>query len=62
MADTKIEDIQVAGVQGNFPWVIVKITAKNGMVGYGEAYAGDRQEGEAAYVRRMILDILKPRL
>jgi L-alanine-DL-glutamate epimerase-like enolase superfamily enzyme len=32
------------------------------MVGYGEAYAGDRPEGEGPYVRRMILDILKPRL
>ncbi|HXY82124.1 MAG TPA: mandelate racemase/muconate lactonizing enzyme family protein [Candidatus Saccharimonadales bacterium] len=62
MVETKIEDIQVTGVNGNFPWVIVKITAKNGMVGYGEAYAGDRPEGEAAYLRRMILDILKPRL
>ncbi len=62
MSDTKIEDVQATAVQGNFPWVLVKITAKNGMVGYGEAYAGDRPEGEGPYVRRMILDILKPRV
>ena len=59
---TKIRDIEVTVVQGNFPWVLVKMTADNDMVGYGEAYASDRQEGEGSYLRSMILDILKPRL
>jgi L-alanine-DL-glutamate epimerase-like enolase superfamily enzyme len=58
----KIKDVEATVVDGNFPWVIVKITASNGMVGYGEAYAGDRPEGEGPYVRRMIVDILRPRL
>jgi len=37
-------------VQGNFPWVLVKFTADNDMVGYGEAYAADRPEAEGAYL------------
>ena len=62
MGAPKIRDVEATAVNGNFPWVLVKITADNDMVGYGEAYAADRQEGEAAYLRKMILDILKPRV
>lgn len=62
MSKYKIKDVQATVVQGNFHWPLVKITANDETVGYGEAYGGDRPEGEGPYVRKMILDIMKPRL
>ena len=48
--DLEITDVQTTVVEGNFPWVLVRIYTDAGIVGTGEAYWGG---GEDAIIERM---------
>src|SRR3954465_1403203 len=36
----KITDIRTAVIEGNFPWVLVRVYTDEGIIGLGEAYWG----------------------
>ncbi|WP_160134624.1 mandelate racemase/muconate lactonizing enzyme family protein [Halococcus salsus] len=48
--DAEITDVQTAMVDGNYPWVLVRVYTDAGVVGTGEAYWGG---GETAVIERM---------
>ena len=48
--DVEITDVQTTVIDGNFPWVLVRIYSDVGLVGDGEAYWGG---GEAEIIERM---------
>ncbi|WP_010612633.1 mandelate racemase/muconate lactonizing enzyme family protein [Halococcus hamelinensis] len=48
--DAEITDVQTAMVDGNYPWVLVRVYTDAGVVGTGEAYWGG---GDTAIIERM---------
>lgn len=48
--DVKITDVQTTMVDGNYPWILVRVYTDTGVVGTGEAYWGG---GDDAIIDRM---------
>ena len=48
--DVEITDVQTAQVDGNYPWILVRVYTDAGIVGTGEAYWGG---GDTAVIERM---------
>ena len=48
--DVKITDIQTTIVDGNYPWILVRVYTDAGLVGTGESYWGG---GDAEIIDRM---------
>ncbi|SFL33385.1 D-xylonate dehydratase [Halogranum rubrum] len=48
--DAKITDIQTTMVDGNYPWILVRVYTDAGVVGTGESYWGG---GDTAIIERM---------
>jgi L-alanine-DL-glutamate epimerase-like enolase superfamily enzyme len=48
--DAKITDVQTTMVDGNYPWILVRVYSDAGVVGTGEAYWGG---GDTAIIERM---------
>jgi D-xylonate dehydratase len=48
--DTEITDVQTTMVDGNYPWILVRVYTDAGVVGTGEAYWGG---GDTAIIERM---------
>ena len=48
--DVEITDVQTTMVDGNYPWILVRIYTDAGIVGVGEAYWGG---GDTAIIERM---------
>jgi D-xylonate dehydratase len=48
--DVAITDVQTTMIDGNYPWILVRVYADNGMAGTGEAYWGG---GDTAIIDRM---------
>ncbi|RJT07785.1 mandelate racemase/muconate lactonizing enzyme family protein, partial [Halococcus sp. IIIV-5B] len=48
--DAEITDVQTTMVDGNYPWILVRVYTDAGMIGTGETYWGG---GDTAIIERM---------
>ena len=48
--DAEITDVQTTMVDGNYPWILVRVYTDAGVVGTGESYWGG---GDTAIIERM---------